>query len=113
MRRPNTISARRGSCRIRTSVNVRPSRNPVAAVLTRRALLRSGALGGASLAVGVTAAPAARRRPVKSDPGVVWDGGLLDAPPLGSVTGASSIDYLQPAGIYRDVTLRVVPDAYI
>jgi beta-galactosidase len=44
---------------------------------------------------------------------VVVDGRLLDVPPLGNVNGASAIDYLQPAGIYRDVTLRVVPDAYI
>jgi beta-galactosidase len=49
----------------------------------------------------------------ENDLGVVVDGRLLDVPPLGSVNGASSIDYLQPAGIYRDVTLRVVPDAYI
>jgi beta-galactosidase len=51
--------------------------------------------------------------PGENDLGVVVDGRLLDVPPQGSVTGASSIDYLQPAGIYRDVTLRVVPDAYI
>jgi beta-galactosidase len=215
-------------------VNVRPSRNPAAVGLTRRALLRAGALGGASLAVGATAARAATKPPAASVPvpsltatydfnqgwrfggiyragsqspgyddadfsrvnlphtvvplswgdwepmrweelwiyrkrfsadtlelgrvfldfdgvmtnatvylngvelaqhlggylpfsveltdnlgagendlGVVVDGRLLDVPPLGAVNGASSIDYLQPAGIYRDVTLRVVPDTYI
>jgi beta-galactosidase len=51
--------------------------------------------------------------PGENDLGVVVDGRLLDVPPSGNVTGASSIDYLQPAGIYRDVILRVVPDAYI
>jgi beta-galactosidase len=51
--------------------------------------------------------------PGANDLGVVVDGRLVDVPPLGNVSGASSIDYLQPAGIYRDVTLRVVPDAYV
>ncbi len=49
----------------------------------------------------------------ENDLGVVVDGRLLDVPPLGGANGASSIDYLTPAGIYRDVTLRVVPDTYI
>jgi beta-galactosidase len=215
-------------------LNVRSSRHPDPLALTRRALLRAGALGGASLAVGATAGRAATTRPTKNaalpsvtatynfnqgwrfgglyrsnsqNPGyddagfsrinlphtvvplswgewdpasweelwvyrkhfaadalpigrvfvdfdgvmtnataylngvevaqhlggylpfsveltellvpgdnvlaVVVDGRLLDVPPLGGVNGASAIDYLQPAGIYRDVTLRVVPDAYI
>jgi len=51
--------------------------------------------------------------PGKNDLGVVVDGRVVDVPPLGNGSGAGSIDYLQPAGIYRDVTLRVVPDAYI
>ena len=51
--------------------------------------------------------------PGENDLGVVVDGRLLDVPPLGNANGASAIDYLVPAGIYRDVTLRVVPDAYI
>ncbi|HWF56411.1 MAG TPA: glycoside hydrolase family 2 TIM barrel-domain containing protein [Solirubrobacteraceae bacterium] len=51
--------------------------------------------------------------PGENDLGVVVDGRLLDVPPLGNQNGASSIDYLTPAGIYRDVRLRVVPDAYI
>jgi beta-galactosidase len=220
--------------RIPANVSVRPSRNPEAVALTRRALLRAGALGSASLAVGATAGRAATKRPAKSAPlpsvtatydfnrgwrfggiyragsqnpdyddagfsrvnlphtvvplswgdwdptsweelwiyrkrfsaatlstgrvfldfdgvmtnatvylngvelaqhlggflpfsvelteallpgendlGVVVDGRLLDVPPLGNLNGASAIDYLQPAGIYRDVTLRLVPDAYI
>ncbi len=49
----------------------------------------------------------------ENDLGVVVDGRLLDVPPLGNANGASAVDYLQPAGIYRDVTLRVVPDTYI
>jgi beta-galactosidase len=48
-----------------------------------------------------------------NDLGVVVDGRLLDVPPLGNVNGAAAIDYMTPAGIYRDVTLRVVPDTYI
>jgi beta-galactosidase len=51
--------------------------------------------------------------PGANDLGVVVDGQLLDVPPLGNANGASAIDYMVPAGIYRDVTLRVVPDAFI
>jgi beta-galactosidase len=51
--------------------------------------------------------------PGENDLGVVVDGRLLDVPPLGNANGASSIDYLTPAGIYRDVTLRVVPATYV
>lgn len=49
----------------------------------------------------------------ENDLGVVVDGRLLDVPPLGNANGASAIDYLTPAGIYRDVALRVVPKAYV
>jgi beta-galactosidase len=44
----------------------------------------------------------------ENDLGVVVDGRLLDVPPLGNVTGASSIDYLQPAGIYRPLSDKLV-----
>jgi beta-galactosidase len=44
---------------------------------------------------------------------VVVDGRWLDQPPQGNAQGPASVDYLQPAGIYRDVTLRAVPDTYI
>ena len=27
--------------------------------------------------------------------------------------GAAAVDYLQPGGIYRDVTLRVVPEVFV
>lgn len=48
-----------------------------------------------------------------NDLAVVVDGRLVDVPPDGNSNGASAIDYLTPAGIYRDVTLRVVPDAFV
>ena len=51
--------------------------------------------------------------PGANDLGVVVDGQLLDIPPLGNANGASAIDYMVPAGIYRDATLRIVPDAFI
>jgi len=44
---------------------------------------------------------------------VIVDGRWLDVPPDALPGGAASIDYLQPAGIYRDVTLRVVPRIYL
>jgi beta-galactosidase len=44
---------------------------------------------------------------------VVVDGRWLEVPPEGSPTGPTSIDYMVPAGIYRDVTLRLVPDVFI
>jgi beta-galactosidase len=48
---------------------------------------------------------------------VIVDGRWLDAPPdaLRDAlrAGPGTIDYLQPAGIYRDVTLQVVPPAYL
>jgi beta-galactosidase len=44
---------------------------------------------------------------------VVVDSRWLHVPPAGNARGAASIDYLQPGGIYRDVTLRTVPDVYL
>ncbi len=44
--------------------------------------------------------------------GVVVDGRPLDVPPA-NPAGDASIDYLQPAGINRDVTLRVVPHTHV
>ncbi len=40
---------------------------------------------------------------------VTVDGTWLNVPPDGNSRGAPSVDYLQPAGIYRDVTLQVTP----
>jgi beta-galactosidase len=51
--------------------------------------------------------------PGRNDLAVVVDGRLLDVPPLGNVNGAAAIDFLTPAGIYRDVQLRVVPQTYV
>jgi beta-galactosidase len=44
---------------------------------------------------------------------VVVDDTWQQVPPDGNSGGAASVDYLQPGGIYRDVTLRVVPEAFI
>ena len=44
---------------------------------------------------------------------VIVDGRWLDVPPDALPGGAGTIDYLQPAGIYRDVTLQVVPRIYV
>jgi beta-galactosidase len=44
---------------------------------------------------------------------VIVDGRWLDVPPNALPGGANTIDYLQPAGIYRDVTLQVVPRTYL
>jgi beta-galactosidase len=44
---------------------------------------------------------------------VVVDGRWLQVPPEGSPSGPGAIDYMVPAGIYRDVTLRLVPGAFI
>ena len=41
------------------------------------------------------------------------DGTLQDVPPNDVAGGDASIDYLQPAGIYRDVALRIVPEVHI
>jgi beta-galactosidase len=44
---------------------------------------------------------------------VIVDGRWLNVPPNALPGGAGTIDYLQPAGIYRDVTLQVVPRIYV
>jgi beta-galactosidase len=44
---------------------------------------------------------------------VIVDARWLDVPPDAEPAGPSSIDYLQPGGIYRDVTLHVVPEIYL
>ena len=44
---------------------------------------------------------------------VIVDGRWLDVPPDALPGGPDTIDYLQPAGIYRDVTLQVVPSTYL
>ena len=44
---------------------------------------------------------------------VIVDGRWLDVPPDALPGGPETMDYLQPAGIYRDVTLRVVPAVYL
>ena len=44
---------------------------------------------------------------------VIVDARWLDVPPDAEPTGPSSMDYLQPGGIYRDVTLNVMPEIYL
>ena len=44
---------------------------------------------------------------------VIVDARWLDVPPDAGPSGPSSVDYLQPGGIYRDVTLHVVPEIYL
>ena len=44
---------------------------------------------------------------------VIVDARWLDVPPDAGPSGPPSIDYLQPGGIYRDVTLEVVPEIYL
>ncbi len=44
---------------------------------------------------------------------VVLDSTWQAVPPEGSPTGTSAVDYLEPGGIYRDVSLRVVPPVFI
>jgi beta-galactosidase len=44
---------------------------------------------------------------------VIVDARWLDVPPDAGPGGPPSIDYLQPGGIYRDVTLEVVPEIYL
>jgi beta-galactosidase len=44
---------------------------------------------------------------------VIVDARWLPVPPSGSPAGAASVDFLQPGGIYRDVTLRVVPAVFL
>jgi beta-galactosidase len=44
---------------------------------------------------------------------VIVDARWLDVPPDAEPAGPPSMDYLQPGGIYRDVTLHVVPGIYL
>ncbi|MGH3254054.1 MAG: glycoside hydrolase family 2 protein [Streptosporangiaceae bacterium] len=44
---------------------------------------------------------------------VIVDARSLPVPPLSPGYGPYSIDFFQPGGIYRDVTLRVVPRAFL
>ena len=44
---------------------------------------------------------------------VIVDGRWLDVPPDALAGGPDTIDYLQRPGIYRDVTLQVVPSVYL
>ena len=44
---------------------------------------------------------------------VIVDSRWLPVPPGGAPGGAAAVDFLQPGGIYRDVTLRVTPEAFI
>ena len=44
---------------------------------------------------------------------VIVDARWLDVPPDAEPAGPPSMDYLQPGGIYRDVTLQVVPEIFL
>ena len=44
---------------------------------------------------------------------VIVDSRWLPVPPEGTPRGPAALDYLQPGGIYRDVTLRVVPEIFL
>jgi beta-galactosidase len=44
---------------------------------------------------------------------VIVDSRCLPVPPVGVGRGPNSIDFFQPGGIYRDVSLRVVPPVFI
>ncbi len=44
---------------------------------------------------------------------VIVDARWLPVPPDGAPGGARAIDYLEPGGIYRDATLRVVPGVFV
>jgi beta-galactosidase len=44
---------------------------------------------------------------------VIVDGRWLNVPPNAESGGPPTMDYLQPAGIYRDVRLDVVPEIYL
>ncbi|MFY9927296.1 MAG: glycoside hydrolase family 2 TIM barrel-domain containing protein [Streptosporangiaceae bacterium] len=44
---------------------------------------------------------------------VVVDSRCLPVPPVGVGSGPRSIDFFQPGGIYRDVTIRVVPEVFL
>jgi beta-galactosidase len=44
---------------------------------------------------------------------VLVDGNCLPVPPMSYGQAAATIDFFQPGGIYRDVRLRVVPQAFL
>ncbi len=44
---------------------------------------------------------------------VIVDSRCLPVPPVGVGRGPGSVDFFQPGGIYRDVNLRVVPQAFL
>jgi beta-galactosidase len=44
---------------------------------------------------------------------VIVDSRWLPVPPDGNPRGPSAMDFLQPGGIYRDVTLRIVPEIFL
>jgi beta-galactosidase len=44
---------------------------------------------------------------------VIVDSRWLPVPPSGAAPGARAVDFLQPGGIYRDATLRVLPDIFL
>jgi beta-galactosidase len=44
---------------------------------------------------------------------VVVDSRSLPVPPMSAGHGPGSVDYFQPGGIYRDASLRVVPQAFL
>jgi beta-galactosidase len=44
---------------------------------------------------------------------LIVDSRWLQVPPDGAPGGAVEVDYLQPGGIYRDATLRVVPEVFL
>jgi beta-galactosidase len=44
---------------------------------------------------------------------LIVDSRCLPVPPHGARRGARAVDYLQPGGIYRDATLRVVPEVFL
>jgi beta-galactosidase len=44
---------------------------------------------------------------------LIVDSRWLPVPPDGAPAGASAVDYLQPGGLYRDATLRAVPDVFL
>ncbi|HEY9291238.1 MAG TPA: glycoside hydrolase family 2 TIM barrel-domain containing protein [Microlunatus sp.] len=44
---------------------------------------------------------------------VIVDGSWQSVPPDGHPDGPRSVDYCQPAGIYREVRLRALPDSYL
>lgn len=49
----------------------------------------------------------------RNDLAVTVDGRWLNVPPSGSPKGPQQVDYLLPAGIHRDVSLRVLPETFL